>query len=173
MLDYVVTGKTVSRQAAVALVPVCVGVGIVSWVDANRDASGGGNGSGGEGGSDGGTALLGIVFAITGVGASAVYTVLIAKSHKTTGLSSMQLLLNQAPVSVLLLLYVVPFVDDIAIWRYGIEGSAWVLIGLVSLSRTLLFSYLGGSWGREIIANSQTVWHLCLRDQCLAILHHQ
>lgn len=43
----------------------------------------------------------------------------------------MQLLMNQAPVSVLVMLYVIPVADDVTVWRdvgWGVYG----LIGIVS-----------------------------------------
>lgn len=43
----------------------------------------------------------------------------------------MQLLMNQAPISVLVMLYVIPVADDVTVWRdvgWGVYG----LIGIVS-----------------------------------------
>lgn len=43
----------------------------------------------------------------------------------------MQLLMNQAPISVLVMLYVIPVADDVTVWRevgWGVYG----LIGVVS-----------------------------------------
>lgn len=45
----------------------------------------------------------------------------------------MQLLMNQAPISVLVMLYVIPVADDVTVWRdvgWGVYG----LIGIVSFS---------------------------------------
>ena len=104
-------------KAAVALVPVCGGVGWMSYHDArNRDK---------------GTTGLGVLFACTGVMATGVYTVWIKKYHAALDCSSMQLLLNQAPVSVGLMLYIIPFSDDVTVsTEVGI--STFGLIGLVS-----------------------------------------
>lgn len=117
-LNYVILGTTLPRSAALALVPVCLGVAVVSYYDTAKASPGKA------------TAPLGVIFAFTGVLMSAVYTVWIAKYHKTLKLSSMQLLLNQAPLSAFLLLYVIPFVDDITIWRQSL-GSMWISIVLV------------------------------------------
>lgn len=50
----------------------------------------------------------------------------------------MQLLMNQAPISVLVMLYVIPVADDVTVWRdvgWGVYG----LIGIVSCFFFLLF----------------------------------
>lgn len=62
-------------------------------------------------------ATIGIFFALTGVLASSAYTVLIAAYHKKLQMSSSQLLLNQAPISSVLLLFAVPFVDQIPVFE--------------------------------------------------------
>lgn len=66
-----------------------------------------------------------------GVVASSLYTVWIQWYHEKLECSSMQLLMNQAPVSVLVMLYVIPVADDVTVWRdvgWGVYG----LIGIVS-----------------------------------------
>lgn len=66
-----------------------------------------------------------------GVVASSLYTVWIQWYHEKLECSSMQLLMNQAPISVLVMLYVIPVADDVTVWRdvgWGVYG----LIGVVS-----------------------------------------
>ena len=120
-LNYVLSKATIPALAAFTLVPVCVGVAVVSYFDTMP-----------KGGTDArGTSPLGVLFAFTGVFASAIYTVWIARYHKLLDCTSMQLLFNQAPVSVLLMLYVIPFSDDVTVWR-AVPIPTWVLIQLVS-----------------------------------------
>lgn len=61
----------------------------------------------------------------------------------------MQLLMNQAPISVLVMLYVIPVADDVTVWRdvgWGVYG----LIGVVSCFFFLfLFSNLLFPLGRD------------------------
>ena len=45
----------------------------------------------------------------------------------------MQLLMNQAPISVVMMLYVIPFADDVTVWR-DVGGGVYGLIGVVSSS---------------------------------------
>lgn len=119
-LNFVLYKKEISRMAALTLVPICVGVGIVSYLDTIPA----------DGNNMKTTTPLGVMFAISGVLASSVYTVWIKAYHASTECSSMQLLLNQAPVSVVLMLYIIPFADDVTAFRTtGL--SSWMLILLV------------------------------------------
>lgn len=121
VLNYVVLRQTTPRLAAATLVPVCVGIGFMSYFD--TATSGGTQASG--------TTTLGVLFAFAGVFATAIYTVAIKKYHAMLDCTSMQLLLNQAPVSVLAMLYIIPFSDDVTVWE-GIGWSTFLLILLVS-----------------------------------------
>ncbi|KAL2122931.1 hypothetical protein VTJ04DRAFT_3386 [Mycothermus thermophilus] len=102
-LNYLLYGSVLPRRAVLALVPACVGVGLVSYYDSLPSARAG------KGVQT--TAPLGILFALAGTVFSSLYTVWIAAYHRRLRLSSMQLLFNQAPVSAFLLLYVIPFLD--------------------------------------------------------------
>jgi solute carrier family 35 protein E3 len=123
LLNYMISRATIPSAAAATLVPVCLGVGIVSYFDTKPAA----------GSKLAATSPLGVVFAFAGVFASSIYTVWIKKFHGVLHCSSMQLLFNQAPVSVLLMLYIIPFSDDVTTWRM-INGQLWMLITLVRQS---------------------------------------
>lgn len=107
-LNYLMYKAKIPVQAALMLVPVCVGVAVVSYFDTKPA---------GEAKTKA-TNFWGVVFALTGVFASSIYTVWIAKYHKTLECTSVQLLMNQAPMSVLILLYVIPFSDDVTVWQH-------------------------------------------------------
>lgn len=119
-LNWIVSEKTIPLAAGLALIPASLGVGTVTYFD-RLPAPGTETKT---------TSLLGVIFAFVGVFCSSVYTVLIAKYHRKLEMSSMQLLLNQAPISVLMLLYIIPFSDDVTIWT-AIEMPIWGLIFLV------------------------------------------
>lgn len=126
-------------MAAWTLAPVCFGVGVVSWFDTTTGPAKGDDG-GGEGFTTTTTTPLGVAFAMMGVVASSLYTVWIQWYHEKLECSSMQLLMNQAPVSVLVMLYVIPVADDVTVWRdvgWGVYG----LIGVVSTLSLSLFSF--------------------------------
>ena len=73
----------------------------------------------------------GIFFALSGVCASALYTVLVGRYHKKLEMSSMQLLLNQAPASAAVLLCVVPWMETFPEVS-SVPGSLWISILAVS-----------------------------------------
>ncbi|KAL2015511.1 hypothetical protein VTK56DRAFT_5349 [Thermocarpiscus australiensis] len=104
VLNYLLHGATLPRSAILALVPTCAGVGLVSYYDSQPTTSTSTI-------TIQTTSPLGVAFAFAGVLASSLYTVWIASHLRALRLQAAQLLLNQAPVAALLLLYAIPFVD--------------------------------------------------------------
>lgn len=101
LMNFLMYRATLPRKAILTLIPVCLGVGIVSYYDSlpadNANVKT--------------TSPIGVFFAFSGVLASSLYTVWIGSYHRKLEMNSMQLLFNQAPWSAFLLLYVIPFVD--------------------------------------------------------------
>ncbi|KAE8149569.1 hypothetical protein BDV25DRAFT_172759 [Aspergillus avenaceus] len=116
LLNYVLYGAKVPRAAILPLVLLCTGVGTVSYYDSLPTTDGKVT-----------TSVAGILFAFSGVGASAIYTVWIGHYHRKFEMSSMQLLLNQAPVSAGLLLLTIPWVETPPIIAF-VPVSTWFLI---------------------------------------------
>ncbi|GAO18822.1 uncharacterized protein UV8b_03258 [Ustilaginoidea virens] len=108
------------RSAALALIPTCLGVGIVSYYEKQPAAAA-------DDGKSSITSSLGIIFTVCGIFASSIYTVWVARYHRKLHMSSMQLLLNQIPVSAFFLLYFLPFVDVLPAWE-TLTPNRWVLI---------------------------------------------
>ena len=127
LMNYVLYRATLPRNAIIALVPACLGVGIVSYYDSlpTDDAN------------VKTTSTLGVIFAFTGIFASSLYTVWIASYHRKLQMSSMQLLYNQAPVSAFMLLYVIPFVDTFPVWS-EVQLNRWVMILISGLFASLI-----------------------------------
>lgn len=124
IINFAFYGSRMPRQAVYTLIPICLGVGIMSYFDTQKR-----HGKS----SQAATSMLGVFFALSGVTASALYTVWIGTYHKKFNLNSMQLLFNQAPISAFLLLYVIPFTDQTPTWsRLGMEK--YLLILFVSLA---------------------------------------
>jgi solute carrier family 35 protein E3 len=93
-LQFIFLGKSVNGMTMAALAAVCIGVGLTN------------TGSGASGTSTLGTSIAVAAFTVT-----AFYQVWIGKKIKDFGVSSPQLLLNQAPISVVMLACMVPFFD--------------------------------------------------------------
>lgn len=93
-LQYLYLGKTVSGLTMGALASVCVGVALTNTGEA-------------------GTTKLGASIAVAAFVVTAFYQVWIGKKIKDFNVSSPQLLLNQAPISVLLLAVIAPFFDTL------------------------------------------------------------
>ncbi|GAB7363559.1 hypothetical protein MBLNU230_g3826t1 [Neophaeotheca triangularis] len=141
VLNYLISRAVIPLQAALTLLPVCVGVAVVSYFDTAPATA--------EGAATKTTTPLGVFFALSGVLASSVYTVWIAKYHKSLACTSMQLLLNQAPVSVLVMLYVIPFADDVTVWSetgggtFALIGLSGVLACFINLSQFFIINEAG------------------------------
>jgi len=93
-LQYLVLGSFVSKRTMAALASVCVGIALTN--------------SGGAG-----TTSVGLLCAVAAFSVTALYQVWIGKKMKDFAVSSPQLLLNQAPISVLLLGILAPFCDTL------------------------------------------------------------
>ncbi|TVY84038.1 Solute carrier family 35 member E3, partial [Lachnellula suecica] len=117
LMNFVLYKSTLPRMAIYALVPACLGVGMVSYYDSLPSADA----------SVKTTSSLGVIFAFAGIFASSLYTVWIASYHKKLQMNSMQLLFNQAPLAAFMLLYVIPFVDTFPVWT-EVPVNRWVMI---------------------------------------------
>ncbi|KAK9416173.1 putative GDP-mannose transporter [Seiridium unicorne] len=127
LMNFVLYRATLPRNAILALIPACVGVGMVSYYDSlpTDDAN------------VKTTTGLGVIFAFAGIFASSLYTVWIASYHRKLQMTSMQLLFNQAPVSAFLLLYVIPFVDTFPVWS-EVPINRWVMIMMSGVFASLI-----------------------------------
>lgn len=131
LMNFVLYKATLPRNALLALIPACAGVGMVSYYDSLPAADA----------TVKTTSGLGVIFAFSGIFASSLYTVWIGAYHRKLQMSSMQLLFNQAPVSAFMLLYIIPFVDTFPVWS-EVPINRWVMIMIVSCSPPL---YLGAT----------------------------
>ena len=118
LLNYLFYSTVISRTAALSIIPICAGVAITTYYDALSSTS------------QRTTSLLGVVFALTGVTVSSLYTIWIGTFAKRYQLSSMQLLYNQAPWSVALLVLCIPFIDILP--NYSDVGSTSHYLVLLS-----------------------------------------
>ncbi|KAL2138925.1 hypothetical protein VTI28DRAFT_6034 [Corynascus sepedonium] len=144
ILNYMLYRATLPRLAILALVPACVGVGLVSYYDTLPPQSQSHNNNHfyqkqqQQRQAVQTTSPLGVIFALSGTLASALYTVWIAAYHRRLRLTSMQLLLNQAPVSAGLLLYAIPLVDAWPASWLALPAGRWALILLSGAFASLI-----------------------------------
>ena len=134
MIEFYIYKKTIPRMAAYALIPICTGIGALSYYEA---VSQGGNDKGRK-------SPLGVFFAISGVLASSIYTVWIKVYHDHLQMNSLQLLLNHAPCSALLLLYLVPFTDTFPVWT-KVGMGRWAMIFMVRRFGFILITFRFGN----------------------------
>ena len=139
LMNYALYKSVLPRNAILALIPACLGVGMVSYYDSLPSADA----------SVKTTSSLGVLFAFLGILASSLYTVWIASYHRKLQMSSMQLLFNQAPVSAFMLLYVIPFVDTFPTWS-EVPVNRWVMIlmsggfaSLINISQFYIIAQTG------------------------------
>ncbi|KAG5803825.1 hypothetical protein H9Q74_008310 [Fusarium xylarioides] len=163
-MNFVLYRATLPFYACMALVPACVGVGMVSYFDTKATSA-----------SAATTGLLGVIFAFLGIFFSSLYTVWLESYRKQLSMTSMQLLLNQAPLSAFLLLYFIPFVDKAP----GLEDLSldlWVLIlmsgifaALVNVSQFFIIAEMGPVTS-TVVAHGKTCiivaigWYISGRD---------
>lgn len=121
VLDYALYRATISPLASLALGSSCLGVAMTSYYDSRPSIDA----------RIKTTSGLGIMFALAGVFFSSLYTVWINAFRRKLKLSSMQLLLNQAPVSAFLLLYALPWIDTFP-HASEVDVNRWILILVVS-----------------------------------------
>lgn len=143
IINYVFYKATIPRNAALALIPVCLGVGITSYYDTKPVAP-----SADPSKTVATTSIIGVIFALSGVLASSAYTVLIGAYHKKLNMSSSQLLFNQAPISSVMLLFAVPFADHIPVLS-NVPQYRWAMIlmsgGFAALINISQFYIVAGS----------------------------
>ncbi|KAM5365802.1 hypothetical protein BFJ69_g5521 [Fusarium oxysporum] len=163
-MNFVLYRACLPFYACMALVPACVGVGMVSYFDTKATSA-----------SAATTGLLGVVFAFLGIFFSSLYTVWLESYRRRLSMTSMQLLLNQAPLSAFLLLYFIPFVDK-APAQADLSLNLWVLIlmsgifaALVNVSQFFIIAEMGPVTS-TVVAHGKTCiivaigWYISGRD---------
>ncbi|CAZ82971.1 unnamed protein product [Tuber melanosporum] len=128
LINLVFYRVSIPTYAALSLIPVCTGVGVVSYYDTRAATPE-------QAGKV--TTVAGVIFAFSGVVASSLYTVWIGTYHKKLNMSSMQLLFNQAPASTFLLLFFIPFADAIPVFG-DVPISRWAMILMSGLFASLI-----------------------------------
>jgi len=164
--------KTIPRLAAYALIPMCFGVGLISYYDVKPPPP--------PGAPIKDVGALSIIVAFTSVAISGIYTVWVGTYQRKYEVNGFQLLFNQAPLGALILLYVIPWTDrfpaldkaPVSVWWlilfsgvlaclinvsqfFIIAGAGAVESTVVGHAKTCLIVLLGAfSGGRVITTNA-------------------
>jgi solute carrier family 35 protein E3 len=129
LLQFLFLGKTVTGPTIAALAAVCVGVALTN-------------------GNEAGTTVVGASIAVAAFVVTAFYQVWIGKKITDFKVSSPQLLLNQAPISVLLLAVMAPFFDTLP--KVGeIPRHTLIALFLSGLAAAMLVG-TSAIWGSRI-----------------------
>jgi solute carrier family 35 protein E3 len=123
MINFLFYGSKLPKYAAMALLPACVGVGLVSYADSLAHSSERPH----QPLNMKPTSTLGITFSLFGLICSSVYTVWIAHYHSRLHLSSIQLLYNQVPICAVLLSLLSFFTDTFPAWK-DVSSYQWCLL---------------------------------------------
>lgn len=154
LLNFLFYRKTIPRNATLSLIPMCIGVGIITYYEPKP----------GTGSKVASVGFVTVAVAVISVFASAVYTVWISYYQRKYDINGFQLLYNQAPIGGVMLLYVIPWTDKFPAFDI-VPGHKWAMILLVCSFNPLSLKHAK--------LNSLIEWVFCILDQPLPILHHR
>lgn len=120
LLNFLFYRKTIPRNATLSLIPMCIGVGIISYYEPKPGASS----------KVASVGFVTVAVAVVSVFCSAVYTVWISSYQRKYEINGFQLLYNQAPLGAVMLLYVIPWTDKFPVFSI-VPGYKWAMIILV------------------------------------------
>ncbi|EEH06924.1 integral membrane protein [Histoplasma capsulatum G186AR] len=118
IINFCFYGSKIPVRACLALLPTCIGVGIVSYYDSSAKSKNAAVET---------TSALGMAFSFTGVTISAVYTLWVSQYHKKLQMDSMQLLYNQVPFGTLLLFIASLCTETFPVWG-DVLPRQWILL---------------------------------------------
>lgn len=122
-IQYIFYSTTLPLNQLLALLPICIGVGLATATSVQVN-------------------LLGITFGVAGILSTSLYQIWVKTKQEELKCSSQQLLLYQAPLSMIMLLSVVPAVDDVhtllefdwGTYAGGLVLASCIMAFLVNLS---------------------------------------
>jgi solute carrier family 35, member E3 len=127
-INFCFYGSRIPFLASFALIPACIGVGIVSYYDSLPPS---------KHATVKAISVLGVSFALSGVTSSSIYTVWVSQYHKKLKMSSMQLLYNQVPLGAMILAFVSLFTDTFPVWS-NVLPRQWMMLVLSGLCACLV-----------------------------------
>ncbi|KAI9761303.1 MAG: hypothetical protein M4579_001093 [Chaenotheca gracillima] len=143
LLNLLLFRKTISRAMAGAIVCVCIGVALTNTQTARSNP-------------------MGAIIAVAAFTVTALYQIWIGKKMADLDVTAPQLLLNQAPVSVMLLCVIMPFCDTLpdfaqvpirVMWTFfasGLVASLFNLSQFLIIGRTSALTF-------NVVSNLKTI----------------
>ncbi|KAL8881720.1 MAG: hypothetical protein Q9198_001135 [Flavoplaca austrocitrina] len=139
LINYLFYQKSIPRNAAYTLLPMCLGVFIISYYEPKSTA----HPEAEE------TSMLSVFLALTSVFIGSVYTVWISSYQRKFDLNGFQLLYNQAPIGGVMLMVLIPWTDRLAVVR-EVPVNKWLMIllsgslaALINLSQFFIIAGAG------------------------------
>lgn len=111
-IEYFIYNQPTHRNVMISLIPVLLGVFITVFTDLEMN-------------------LIGTIFAILAILANSVYTIFGKTKQKELNADSMQLLYMQSIISAIMLIFTIPFFDDIQAlvsFEWNIEAIFWIIL---------------------------------------------
>ncbi|KAI4256896.1 MAG: hypothetical protein LQ352_001896 [Teloschistes flavicans] len=138
LINFLFYQKSIPRNAAYTLAPMCLGVFIISYYEPKSthhpEAEQ--------------TSMLSVFLALTSVFIGSIYTVWIASYQRKYEMNGFQLLFNQAPIGGVMLLILVPWIDTLPSIQ-AVPVNRWALIllsgGLAALINLSQFFIIAGA----------------------------
>ncbi|KAL8756028.1 MAG: hypothetical protein Q9184_004628 [Pyrenodesmia sp. 2 TL-2023] len=138
LINYLFYQKSIPRNAAYTLLPMCLGVFIISYYEPKSthhpEAEQ--------------TSMLSVFLALTSVFIGSIYTVWIASYQRKYEMNGFQLLFNQAPIGGVMLMVLIPWTDKLPSIQTA-PVDKWVLIlfsgGLAALINLSQFFIIAGA----------------------------
>ncbi|KAI4097351.1 MAG: hypothetical protein LQ344_000450 [Seirophora lacunosa] len=138
LINYLFYQKSIPRNAAYTLLPMCLGVFIISYYEPKSthhpEAEQ--------------TSMLSVFLALTSVFIGSVYTVWIASYQRKYEMNGFQLLFNQAPIGGVMLMILIPWTDRLPSVQAA-PVDKWVMIlfsgGLAALINLSQFFIIAGA----------------------------
>ncbi|KAL9101170.1 MAG: hypothetical protein Q9163_003548 [Psora crenata] len=158
VINFFFYNKSIPRLATYSLIPMCLGVALISYYDVKPPPP--------PGAPIKETGALGVIVAFGSVFVSGIYTVWVGTYQRKYEVNGFQLLFNQAPIGGCVLLYVVPWTDKFPALDQAPVSVWWMIFFsgiLASLINVSQFFIIGGAGAVE----STVVGHL---KTCLIVL---
>ncbi|KAL8718101.1 MAG: hypothetical protein Q9225_004723 [Loekoesia sp. 1 TL-2023] len=138
LINFLFYQKSIPRKAAYTLVPMCLGVFIISYYEPKSTSHPEAEQ----------TSMLSVFLALTSVFIGSVYTVWIASYQRKYEMNGFQLLFNQAPLGGVMLMVLIPWTDKLPSVQTA-PVDKWMMIllsgGLAALINLSQFFIIAGA----------------------------